>query len=437
LMVIVSAGGIALTLRFLGMPPSRVATTGAVYMLAPVPIYLSFKLMGEVPSVLLATLAAAIFAAGLPRSMIGLFSIAAGAVLGLSGTAGWTGPALFLGFWLALPWGVRPGLRRRLLLNGLVATMVGLLTMSVVLPLLGGSLTAYGDGLLASMVFTKPLPVWLFALFNIGLAGMGLWLLLPLAALSPDARARHFFAMWLVLSAVPAFILAAGFFEPRYLVGAAAPLAGLAALGIEAAGRHAHHHGWSGRRRLAVAVAAALLVVGGTASAQPFMPYESDLNSLLEIIQTQAASDSVAILLPWNYSEFHLLRFIYPEKAIYLVQSAATEQGDRVDDPAWTDRYARMYGSHYLPSAEALSRLRQTRLLYIGFTIMPSIQNLQTAVSAAGLGPLAAFLANADLRNHLIESWIWQNPRFQLLEVAEYGQYRVYEVKAASPAVAD
>jgi hypothetical protein len=66
--------------------------------------------------------------------------------------------------------------------------------------------------------------------------------------------------------------------------------------------------------------------------------------------------------------------------------------------------------------------------VYIGWTILPSLANLRSLLNAVGLRDLAGRIGAADLRDHMVESWLWRDARYTLREVRRYGQYRVYEV---------
>jgi hypothetical protein len=426
-----TAAFVGLALRRLAMPPPRAWLTAGVFLLGPVGVYLGFKLMGEVPSMFFAAGGLALFAAGLwqPSGYVLVTAGSAGLALGLSALCGWTGPALFLGFWLALPMGGVPRhLARRVLFAGFVALLVCTVAMSVGLALLGGSPERYVAGLAAMMEFTKPLPMGVFALASFALAGAGLWIILPLVFLSGDAAARRFFATWLLLSTVPALVFGAGFLEPRYLVAATVPFAGLIALGVETAwrrllvnGRRSALSGW-------LLGSGGVLLLAGSAAAQPFMPYEAQANDLVALVQAETTSDDVAVLLPWSYSDFHLLRFVFPDKPVYLVQSARTESGQPVDDQIWTDQYRRLYGARYIPDARALATITQHRLLYVGWTILPSLHNAAQLLEELGLGGYSELLLGAGVRDHLSESWLWSDPAFRLSYVIQREQYMVYEV---------
>jgi hypothetical protein len=447
-MLLVGVGLIGITLLGLGASKRRAALIIGLLIFSPGIVYLGFKLMPEAPALLFASAALALFTQGIGRpSRQILLSGLAGLALAVSALASWTVPFLFFGFWSALALLGMPTsrVRKPMALASVVTWTSFAASLIIGLWLLGGSLAAYVDGIAASFSFTKPLAMWMFAVFNVGLLGMGLWLLVPLASMSTDAQTRRFFVVWLALSALPVLVLTAGFMEPRYLTAAIVPFVGLAALGVECLWECLRRWTWRPWMRAACMAVLCMIVMGGTAAAQSVMPYETDANHLFRAVRSEAPLDSDIILLPWNYSDFHLLRFVFPEKSVYLVQSAATETGELVQDPEWTTNRAAIYGDHFLADAEALTLLSRHRMRYIGWTILPSLQNLHDLLLYLhgslidtywhdsrlhrGLRRPLSWLERADFRNHMVESWLWQNPQFPMRQLAQYGQYGIYEVK--------
>jgi hypothetical protein len=436
MMLIGSASLVWKALNSLGMSSGRSVLTAALFLISPLAVYLGFKLMGEVPSLFFATCALALFTSAIGRSKFhsqAVLSGAAGLFLALSTLSSVRMLLVFLSFWPALLLSWAPAeMKRSVARAGLITGMVFVVGMPIGLGLLGGSLNVYLKAFSGFLAFSKSLPMWLFAIFNLGLFGTALWFFVPLAWLSPDYRRRRFFLVWLLFSAVPIMVMAAGFLEPRYLVTALIPFAGLATLGLEAVWDYLRALNRGRPLRAVTAVALAVVVIGGSAIAQPLMPYESDTDRLVRAVQGEAPRpESTVILVPWNYSDFHFLRFVFPDRPIYLVQSAATETGEAVDDPVWTARFAAMYGEHYLRSADDVpADFSSRRVLYIGWTVLPSLQNLRELFISFGLNRLAGYLEASHFRNHMAESWLVHDSRFAMREISQYGQYGVYEVKS-------
>jgi len=438
-MLLATVGLVWKTLRDLGMSPRQSLLTAGLFLISPLTVYLGFKLMGEVPSLLFSTCTLALFAAGTRRTDFltrAVLSGVAGLFLAFSMLASAKMPLLFLGFLAALVLVWAPTeMKKSIIRAGIISATVFLVAVPVGFALLGGSVDIYLEAFSAFLEFAKPLPMWMFAIFNVGLFGMALWLFLPLAWLSSDRRWRRFFLVWLAFSAVPILVTAENFLEPRYLVTALIPFTGLAALGLEALWNHLCALNWGHSLRAVSVGVLVAIVIGGGAVAQPFMPYESNTNRLIQAIQSEAPDpDSAVILVPWNYSDFHFLRFAFPDRPVYLVQSAANERGEAVQDAVWTAQFSTIYGDHYLPSPENFpTEFSKRRMLFIGWTVLPSLQNLHNFFMSFGLTRLAGYVEANRFRNHMTESWLISDSRFAMRELSHYGQYQVYEVSYRRP----
>jgi hypothetical protein len=431
-MIVLTTALMCITIRNLGMTSSRAALMAGLFLTNPLTVYLGFKLMGEVPSLLFATCALSLFSLGLRRPTLRtLTSCGAGVALTLSALCSAKMPILFLGFWIALLLACAGrDTRKPNLIAGLMTWSAFAGSLPVILHLLGGSTSIYLSALAAFLAFTKALPMWMFAIFNIGLVGLGQWLLLPLSWLSYDTVSRRFFLSWFIISIVPVLVIAAHFMEPRYLITVIIPFVGLAALGLEALRERLTSLGWRFLFKGALAGVLGVTVIGGTAVAQRIMPYETDAKQLIRAVEAEAPPSSlITILLPWNYSDFHFMRFLFPERSIYLVQSAVNSNGDVIEDSDWTAQFVSAYGDHFLPSSEALpAGFSERKLVYIGWTILPSLQNLHDFLICLGWHGLAERFAALPFTDHMTQSWLWRHPQFPMRESARYGQYRVYEV---------
>jgi hypothetical protein len=432
-MLIMAVGLIAITLRNLDTSVTRTALIVGLIFLSPTTVYLGFKLMPEVPSLLFSAAALVLFTAAFRRSSHRIvLSSLAGIALTLSTLSSWNVPLLFLGFWFAFLVAWLPKSQRKpIAVASFMTWTVFFVSMPIGLWLLGGSWGAYLSAIAGYLEFTKSFPMWMFAVFNLGLVGMTLWLLLPLAWLSPDDRSRRFFLVWLAISVIPAMVITVRFLEPRYLTSGTIPFVALVALGLEALWERTRAWIWKPSLRAALAGTLAVVIIGGTTVAQALMPFEADTGRLIQAVQSEAPRpNSAVILVPWNYSDFHFLRFAFPDRPIYLVQSAANERGEAVQDPVWTARFAAMYGDHYLPNAEAVpGEFSKRRMLYIGWTVLPSLQNLHNFLMSFGVTRLAGYLEASRFRNHMTESWLIYDSRFAMRELSQYGQYQVYEAK--------
>jgi hypothetical protein len=428
-MLLLTAAIIAKALRDLGMSLSRTSLIAALFLINPLSVYLGFKMMGEVPSIFLAVSALALFTTGLRKQKWQVaLAMAAGIALTLSALASAKMPLLFLAFWIALLCGWLPKEQRKPAIKAGVASCIAfLISLPIGVWFLGGSIDIYFLALSGFMGFTKRLPMWAFAIFNLGLIGMALWIIMPLAWLSSDRRSRRFFLLWLFFSTMPILLTTINFMEPRYLVTGLIPFVGLVGLGFEAVFERMKSCRVSFQTALASLMV--FVVLTGSVAAQSFMPYETDADRLIRAVRYEAPDDETVILLPWNYTDFHLLRFVFPQRPIYLVQSAVMTNGESIEDPAWTAGRLAAYGRHYLSNAYAFpAELVDRRVLFIGWTILPSLQNLHEFLRFTGLSRLAEHLESSRFLDHMKQSWLWDCPNTEFREVARYGQYRVHEV---------
>lgn len=414
-------------LRSVTESPRVADPTAALLLLSPVTVYLGFNLMGEVPGLFFQSVALWIYSRGISSRIRRLSAaVSTGVFLALSALCSVKMPLIFLGFWTAL-FTLRRDTdeRNRLLGSGVVAWLSFVGFWFLGFELLGGDFSIYFDALLGFLSFTKHLPMLLFALFNIGLFGMALWILASLAVLSKQRDLKRFFGIWLAVSTLPVLVAGINFLEPRYLITGAIPLAGLACLGLL----------WlldsipSRSGKVVAGSTSALLVVAGTAGAQWLMPYESEAPKLVEAVQRET-NESDLILVPWNYSDFHFLRFVFPHRPVFLVQSPVDSDGRIIRDAAWTSRRLHTYARHYLPERTLLERTTPGRRVYIGFAILPSLQNLVGLLRMVPIKDLPERIGASRFMVHQTQSWLWHDPHYDLAEIAQHGPYHVYEVRA-------
>src|SRR5262245_36813973 len=144
-MLMLSVGLVGITLWTLGMSTSRTAVITGLFLLSPVTVYVGYKLLPEVPSLLFSAAALVLFIAAFRRSSRRIvLSSLAGLALTLSALSTWNVPLLFLGFWFAflLVWLPRNE-RKSIAFVSFVTWTVFFVSMPIGLWLLGGSLGAY------------------------------------------------------------------------------------------------------------------------------------------------------------------------------------------------------------------------------------------------------------------------------------------------------
>jgi hypothetical protein len=422
----------SLALYYLGLSFNLALLTGLMILFSPVIIYLGFKLMGEVPALFFASIALAIFSKdlGLLNTPQIARYIFAGVAFALSTLASAKMAFFFPAFWLSvLTMWSQPDARESVARAGVITLLVYLVGWLMGFKLLGGSIDIYYRALAGFMSFTKPHNMLLFAAFNLALFGSGMWICAPFSWFSREVRLRRFYFVWLLLAAFPALTIAIGFLEPRYLVPALIPFVGIAALGAAYVLEWIQSFQKKIFAKYLITGLFGVVLIGFAAAAQFFIPFETDENKLVQALRSEIYStDPPAILLPWNYSDFHFLHFLFPEKPLYLVQSPADAQGRLIEDSDWVERKKEMYGKHYIPDRKSLSTLTQRRKLYIGWTILPSIDNLRRLLIKIKLQKIAKPLDPSRFMNHMSQSWLWKDPNFNLQKIDKFGQYTVYEV---------
>jgi uncharacterized membrane protein YecN with MAPEG domain len=403
--------------RLLG---ERVARDSALVLaFSPLALYLSFKLMSEVPGLLFATLAGWAFVAGLEtgsrrRTVVRLALAALALAVALLFRI--TMVVSFAGLGLALLVAgderfERGQVLRRLLAVGIPATVL----YAGGLALADGGVLRIGAHI-ASVVSTHPPLQRVYAL---GLFIQTLVLVLPFAWRRRQEPAPRLGFLWLAASALP---FLAGH-EPRYYAPALVPLAVVVGAGLRGASDFLLgsrlRYGWVGLLAALTLVNRGLLV--------PIMPYEVDQARLLGLFQgLQARDPQATYLIPWT-TDFSLLRFAFPEARIELCLSDTPEsrhyhpghEGPISRPDQWWAGTGRYVGSY--PELE-----RQPRPWYlVGWTYNPAAVRLSHLLGRASLGLLRA---GPVLHNHLAGTWVWHDPSVRLTPRGGADRYRVYRV---------
>jgi hypothetical protein len=121
---------------------------------------------------------------------------------------------------------------------------------------------------------------------------------------------------------------------------------------------------------------------------------------------------------------------VFPDRRVFLVQSPVDADGHLIEDGVWTAQRHRTYAQRYIADRAALEEAVPGRRLYIGWTILPSLTNLQMLVERIPVGNLSDKIGASRFTAHLSHSWLWHDPAYELHQIAKYGHYRVYEVRS-------
>jgi hypothetical protein len=401
----------------------RARTSTLVLMFSPLGLYLSLKVMSEVPGLLFMTLGSWAFVSAFRsdsrRPTVTRLALAA-AALAIAMLFRFTMIVSFAGLGLALVIaGDERFERRRLGFRLLVVGVAAVILHAAGLALAGGSALRFGPHI-ASVVTSHPALQRVYAL---ALFLQTLVLVLPFAWRRRSEAGPWLATAWFAASALP---FVAGH-EPRYYAPALVPLAVLAAAGIRRVADFLLgprlRYGWVG-------VLAALVLVNRGLLA-PLMPYEVDQARLLGLFRTlHGRSPGATYLVPW-ISDYSLLRFGFPAARIELCLTNTPaaphfkpghEGPIAQPDQWWTG------ADHYVESHPAL--MQQPRPWYfVGWTFNPPAVRLGRLLGRLSLGSLGP-----RLHNHLAGSWIWQDRSLTLSPRDHTGQYYVYEVSPRSHA---
>jgi hypothetical protein len=157
------------------------------------------------------------------------------------------------------------------------------------------------------------------------------------------------------------------------------------------------------------------------------------LQAIISQLDRTYGAFNYAILTPWPYTDFHYLRFVYPERQVYNVHTRGLHPRpfDKLRHQALEDRY---YQGRMIRTVEKLASLNSfsRNLIYLGFEENFSVANLRTIVRAVPLVNLDDQFLKMKFLNHLSLSWMWRHPQVELSEQLRHGHYIAYCVKVHS-----
>ena len=290
-------------------------------MFTPIYLYLAFKTVAEIPGLALSSIAAwALLSAFTGRPLIWLPVVS----LALAATALFKPETTLLYVSLAatlLLFGPDRYPRRRLIGYVLVSGLGALAVFAAALWLLGIDLALYLKMGMQLPYREEPLVA---KLLSIALEGGIFFAAVPLAFLSSRRRDVWFCLTWFLLATLPIPLLSEHV-ESRFLAPNLMPLIGLIYLAAD--GLAPRVVAWWRRSRAVTACVAGLallIVVGSNLIALSVMTHElriDQLHRLIARLDQTYANRNYAILTPYTYTDFHYLRFAYPERPIYTVQT--------------------------------------------------------------------------------------------------------------------
>jgi hypothetical protein len=397
--------------------PAEARDSTLVLMFSPLSLYLAYKLLSEVPSLLFVTLASWALVRSLTADTararrialcLSISLLAVGALFRITGVAEFVGLAVAL-----LVAGSRSDFTwRRVIGASVLIGAASAAIYSIVLLWYGGTPLSIFAGI-GTVVTTHPPLERVFAL---ACFVQTFALVLPFAWRQRARPAVRLAAIWLVCAGAP---FLAGH-EPRYYAPALTPLAVLSAVGLKEAASKLPE---GGRRYAWLGVLAALVLINRLFLI-PLMPYEVQQEQLLTVFhRLQQQKPGATYLVPW-ISDYSLLRFSGPAARVDLCLSVLP--GGRISTRGHTGQLGaadRWWAGadHYVGSKDVL--LKQPRpWRYLGWTYNPANVALVRWLGRLGL-PIPK---GGKLHNHLAGSWIWLDPTLGRQLVEHSGLYYVY-----------
>lgn len=401
-----------------------------VIALTPTAAYLTFKTLPDIPSWFFSCVATfaiirAVQSTGLALGWIslGTITLAFSVLFKNQGVllpatfvlAGFLSPIQSLERWRLLAKGAAVGL------GGAILTVLILVGLSIeVERYLGSSDLLSKTGTLAAKI--------MHLVFTGGFA----WIFLPISFLTVRRRILWFFWIWLALVTAP-FLLLFDHVEPRYLLGSLIPMIALSALAIEAVMQKLQ---WIRVRRVKqinlILLFVMLMIVSLNLLALRLMPYEVDLFQLRKALTQStdyADSESPVFLSSWRFTEFHILRVLYPELDVYSVDTweMAIDRRSNTSEEALRQIY---HGGRQIDTLDQLGELTGPMFL-IGFEYAFPPTNLAGLANAVRPGTGDDLLESLNLLNHLETGWIWNDENLRMRPIVSLQNYRVFKVMLA------
>ncbi len=263
---------------------------------------------------------------------------------------------------------------------------------------------------------------------------------LPLALLSPRKREVAVMAGWFLIAAVPLALLFPSM-EARYQSPNVPALIGLTALALDGIGP------WLAglwRNRKAVVVLGlsmvTVAVVFSHTLAISVMQHEvemDEIHSTLRQLDETYGRDKYAVLTAWPYTDFHYLRFVYPDLPVYSVHNVGAIDGVRLSHELMRTSQERYYPQRLVLNPTQMDRLGGRAPVLFGFRENFAVANLRGIFSYVPGDILETALRELSLYDHLATSWLWDHPGYELDEMVCVGHYTAYEVRPAGSGASD
>lgn len=391
-----------------------------VLMFQPISVYLSYKVLSEVPSLLFTTLGCWAFLRSFQsfnRWRLGGFIVLAAIGLLLGVLCRFTSFLFFAGLVLGL-FVLRNGLYSwtKVFIRASLVFVCLIVMMVASYKLIGLSYHGLMAITMGVVERRESLGVKLYELM------MSVQLFLPalvLAIWPPWSSRTGLVLVWVGVCTLP-FILGLWHFEPRYFYTALVPLSVLTYLGLQ------RFTAILSRYRINLVFLLIILVLGNRLLFAPLVPYEIDQNQYLKIMAGLIQRyPNATYLIPW-LSDYSFLRFAFPKQDIKLSWSKGRAEGEKIFP---NKSFRHWVGEkNYVDSLELLNQLPRP-WIYIGWTYNPAVLNLKKRLRWFGVDYLKEIEQQEGLQDHITLSWIWSDPDLKLKQIAQLGLYKAFEIQ--------
>jgi hypothetical protein len=335
---------------------------------------------------------------------------------------------LVLGYWVAGCLVPVAGMdRRRHCFQGVAAGMSGILLTFGFLHFSGLGIQRFINSYMAALDSGLPVTAKLFNIFtelNV------LWILLAVSFLSHRRRELAFMWIWFIVSTAP-FLLITNI-EARHLSTNLVAVGGLFALALEALSRR--NRAWqrcSDWRRLGLSVLGVILVMSCSWLTLFTMPHEVDMrqmNRMLSSLDQRYGAGKYSILTTTGYTDFHLLRVLWPRVDTYNVNLSAFAV-----NTVSADRQQALYAYHRGKCYSHLDELPLDGkpLVLVCYLYTFGAENLKAALQFISPELEHWVMGGVPLVNHLYtegSKWLWDSPYIKMVPINRVGHYLAFEI---------
>lgn len=399
--------------------------------MTPVALYMSCKTLGDNEALTAALIATYALIRG---AHVGGAYWSVAAIVGLAVAALTKNQMVFLpaAFWATMCLVPIAGIdRRRLAVFGALSGIGAFLLTLATLEWLGVGLREYLASYGHPFENTSPLVA---KFVNLGTELGLLWFLLPVALLSSRRRELLAFALWCVIAMAP-FLYFSGV-EPRHVAVNLVAVGGLFALALEVINER--FDAWrrlSNARKSAVAVLGVMVLMGSNSIMLAIMPHRVDVGQLRAALRTldeQYGAGRYSLLTARGYTDFHLIRVMWPKRDVRDVGTAAMVV--RTDRRPREQALRAYLGDRYHESLTELARIDRP-LVFIGYRHTFAAENLRMMLNSVSQRFGDRLLGKVTLVEHLFTAetqWLWGSPEVRLEPVAQIGHYVAFEVSIRS-----